>query len=63
MSRGEIIMEDNQMKPAVASAPGDWAAEYQQQYGGGHTWADQFMHEKASINILQIFKLYLSKVF
>ncbi|XP_057474049.1 peroxisome biogenesis protein 5-like isoform X2 [Actinidia eriantha] len=48
MSRGEIIIEDNQMKPAVASAPGDWAAEYQQQYDGGHTWADQFMHEKLS---------------
>ncbi|GFZ12650.1 peroxin 5 [Actinidia rufa] len=48
MSRGEIIIEDNQMKPAVASAPGDWAAAYQQQYDGGHTWADQFMHEKAN---------------
>ncbi|XP_057466175.1 peroxisome biogenesis protein 5-like [Actinidia eriantha] len=48
MSRGEIIIEDNQMKPAVVSARGDWAAEYQQQYDGGHTWADQFMHEKLS---------------
>lgn len=50
MSRGEIIMEDNQVKPNAVSAPGDWAAEYQQQFNGGHAWADQFAHE-ASIKI------------
>lgn len=45
MSRGEIIMEDNQVKPNAVSAPGDWAAEYQQQFNGGYAWADQFAHE------------------
>lgn len=45
MSRGEIIMEDNQVKPNAVSAPGDWATEYQQQFKGGHAWADQFAHE------------------
>ncbi|KAI9185807.1 hypothetical protein LWI28_010838 [Acer negundo] len=31
MSRGELIIDDNQVKPA---ASGDWAAEYQQQDSG-----------------------------
>lgn len=57
MSRGEIIMEDNQVKPNAVSAPGDWATEYQQQFKGGHAWADQFAHE-ASINNCQMFKFY-----
>ncbi|KAL3503705.1 hypothetical protein ACH5RR_038154 [Cinchona calisaya] len=48
MSRGEITIEDNQIKPATLSAPGDWATEYQQQYSGGQTWADQFVHEELS---------------
>lgn len=48
MSRGEISIEDNQIKPATLSAPGDWATEYQQQYVGGQTWADQFVHEELS---------------
>ncbi|KAI5674604.1 hypothetical protein M9H77_14968 [Catharanthus roseus] len=46
MSRGEITVQDNQIKPATA--PGDWATEYQQQYGGGQTWADQFVNEELS---------------
>lgn len=44
MSRGELIIDDNQVK----SAPGDWASEYQQQYDGGLTWADQFGHDEIS---------------
>lgn len=48
MSRGEITIEDNQIKPA-ASAPGDWAAEYSEQYSGTQTWADQFEREGVSI--------------
>ncbi|KAF8414342.1 hypothetical protein HHK36_002343 [Tetracentron sinense] len=44
MSRGELIIDDNQVKPASLSASGDWAEEYQQQYNGGPTtWADQFL--------------------
>ncbi|KAL0353430.1 UNVERIFIED_CONTAM: Peroxisome biogenesis protein 5 [Sesamum angustifolium] len=48
MSRGEITIEDNQFKPAAFSAPGDWATEYDQQYGGGQSWADQFSNEQLS---------------
>ncbi|KAF7146487.1 hypothetical protein RHSIM_Rhsim04G0006500 [Rhododendron simsii] len=51
MSRGEIIMEDNQVKPNAVSAPGDWATEYQQQFNGGHAWADQFTHEAITYTI------------
>lgn len=52
MSRGEITIEENQFKPATV-APGDWAAEYGQQYNGGQSWADQFAHEEASARSLQ----------
>ncbi|KAK3013345.1 hypothetical protein RJ639_008338 [Escallonia herrerae] len=48
MSRGEITIEDNQVKPSAYSAPGDWASEYQRQYNGGQSWADQFVHDEAS---------------
>lgn len=48
MSRGEITIEDSQIKPATLSAHGDWATEYQQQHSGGQTWADQFVHEELS---------------
>nr|GMC69971.1 peroxisome biogenesis protein 5 [Ipomoea batatas] len=47
MSRGEITIEDNQIKPA-ASAPGDWATEYEEQYSGVQTWADQYEREGLS---------------
>lgn len=48
MSRGEITIQDNQVKPAAISAPGNWATEYQQQYNGGQSWADQFANEEIS---------------
>lgn len=51
MSRGEITIEDNQVKTAALSAPGDWATEYQQQYNGGQSWVDQFAREEASKDI------------
>lgn len=42
MSRGELIIDDNQVKPA----PGDWASEFQQQYTAGPSWADEYVsHE------------------
>ncbi|KAK9071873.1 hypothetical protein SSX86_008303 [Deinandra increscens subsp. villosa] len=45
MSRGELTIEDNQVKPAST----DWANEYQQQYNvGPSSWADQFAHEQVS---------------
>lgn len=48
MSRGELIIDDNQVKPATISAPGDWASEYQQQYNNGPTWADEFARNEVS---------------
>ncbi|EPS66664.1 peroxisomal targeting signal 1 receptor [Genlisea aurea] len=44
MSRGEITIQDNELKPALPE-PGDWAAEYEKHYSGGHSWADQFANE------------------
>uniref|UniRef100_A0A1J3K678 Peroxisome biogenesis protein 5 n=1 Tax=Noccaea caerulescens TaxID=107243 RepID=A0A1J3K678_NOCCA len=46
MSRGELIIDENQVKQA--SAPGEWATEYEQQYLGPPSWADQFANEKLS---------------
>lgn len=42
MSRGELIMDDNQVK----SAPGDWASEFEQQHDVGGSWANQFAHNQ-----------------
>ncbi|OWM85954.1 hypothetical protein CDL15_Pgr012204 [Punica granatum] len=39
MSRGELIFDDNQVKPAS----GDWASEFQQQYNAGPSWADEYV--------------------
>ncbi|KAJ4869066.1 Peroxisome biogenesis protein 5 [Raphanus sativus] len=44
MSRGELIMDENEVKPGPA--PGDWTTEYEQQYLGPPSWADQFANEK-----------------
>nr|DAD29004.1 TPA_asm: hypothetical protein HUJ06_030472 [Nelumbo nucifera] len=44
MSRGELIIDDNQVKPAGPSASGEWAEEYERQYDGlPSSWADQFL--------------------
>lgn len=53
MSRGELIIDDNQVKPAALSSPGDWATEYQQQYTGGPSWADEYARDQASEILLQ----------
>lgn len=50
MSRGELIIDDNQVKPNSLSPTDNWASEYQQQYSGGLPWADEFVsHEKSCI--------------
>lgn len=49
MSRGELIADDNQLKPAS----GDWAGEFQQQYHGGSTWADEYEHGGVSTKLNQ----------
>lgn len=41
MSRGELTIDDNQVKQN-ADQSGDWATEYQQQYNAGPSWADEF---------------------
>ncbi|XP_047320093.1 peroxisome biogenesis protein 5-like [Impatiens glandulifera] len=48
MSRGDLVIEDNQVKPAATSSGGDWASEFQQQLDSKHTWADQFVHGELS---------------
>ncbi|CAI0540827.1 unnamed protein product [Linum tenue] len=48
MSRGELIFDDNQVKPAMPSAAGDWASEYQGQYSAGPSWADEYANNQAS---------------
>jgi peroxin-5 len=46
MSRGELIIDDNQIKPATS----DWADEYQAQYTAGpSSWADQFAKEQVCV--------------
>lgn len=51
MSRGELIVDDNQIK-----ASDDWAGEYQQQYNANpDAWADQFVREEASFIIINIY--------
>ncbi|KAK4778796.1 hypothetical protein SAY86_006324 [Trapa natans] len=42
MSRGELIIDDNQVKPA----PGDWASEFQQQYNSGPSWTDEYLRNR-----------------
>lgn len=49
MSRGELIIDDNQVKPATSSASGDWAGEYQQQYNAGPNWADEYARGEVGI--------------
>ncbi|OVA13117.1 Tetratricopeptide repeat-containing domain [Macleaya cordata] len=49
MSRGELIIDDNQVKPVGASTSGDWADEYQHKYSGiSNSWADQFVRDEHS---------------
>ncbi|CAN6450566.1 unnamed protein product [Victoria cruziana] len=44
MSRGELIVDDNQLKPAAPSLSNEWAEEYHQQNEGtSSSWADQFL--------------------
>lgn len=48
MSRGELIIDDNQVKPNSLSPTDNWASEYQQQYSGGLPWADEFVSHETS---------------
>lgn len=47
MSRGELTIDDNQVKQN-ADQSGDWATEYQQQYNAGPSWADEFVCNKTT---------------
>ncbi|XP_078437572.1 peroxin 5 [Wolffia australiana] len=48
MSRGELIVDDNQVKPATGTS-GDWAEEYQMQYNATpEAWASEFSREEVS---------------
>ena len=47
MSRGELIIEDNQVKQGSASQSNGWADEFQTQHNANaNSWADQFVHEE-----------------
>ncbi|XP_062191621.1 peroxisome biogenesis protein 5-like isoform X2 [Phragmites australis] len=49
MSRGELIIEDNQVKQGSASQSSGWADEFQTQYNSNaNSWADQFVHEEGA---------------
>ncbi|OEL30672.1 Peroxisome biogenesis protein 5 [Dichanthelium oligosanthes] len=49
MSRGELIIEDNQVKQGSASQSNGWADEFQTQYNANaNSWVDQFAHEELS---------------
>ncbi|CAO2191957.1 unnamed protein product [Urochloa humidicola] len=49
MSRGELIIEDNQVKQGSTSQSNGWADEFQTQYNANaNSWADQFAHEELS---------------
>ncbi|KAI4975146.1 hypothetical protein ZWY2020_048753 [Hordeum vulgare] len=49
MSRGELIIEDNQVKQGSASQSSGWADEFQTQHNANaNSWADQFVHEELS---------------
>ncbi len=42
MSRGELIVEDNQVKPVAENG---WANEFQQQHERAEGWGGEFMRE------------------
>ncbi|KAK9134093.1 hypothetical protein Scep_013621 [Stephania cephalantha] len=49
MSRGELIVDDNQIKPAGVSSSVGWAEEYQQQHKGAPTsWVNEFAQNELS---------------
>ncbi|CAD6246080.1 unnamed protein product [Miscanthus lutarioriparius] len=51
MSRGELIIEDNQVKEGSASQSSGWADEFQTQYNANaNSWADQFAHEEVILD-------------
>ncbi|KAF3774270.1 Peroxisome biogenesis protein 5 [Nymphaea thermarum] len=48
MSRGELIVDDNQLRPAAPALSNEWAEEYNQQNAKTtSSWADQFLQNGA----------------
>lgn len=62
MSRGELIIDDNQVKESALPATGDWAAEYQQQYNRSPAWADEFVCDESCINLVDAVNLHVTSV-
>lgn len=50
MSRGELIIDDHQLKETALPGSGNWAAEYQQHLSNGRSWAGEFLNDKACIS-------------
>ncbi|CAN0922892.1 Peroxisome biogenesis protein 5 [Linum grandiflorum] len=60
MSRGELIIDDNQVKPASAS--GDWATEFQEQYSAGPSWVNEFANNQASKVLLSVVSSFYKRI-
>ncbi len=60
MSRGELIIDDNQVKQNALPAAGDWASEYQQQYNRSPAWADGFVCDESSLDLVNAVNLYIT---
>lgn len=60
MSSGELIVDDNQIKPAVSTLPHDWANEFQTQHNANpNSWAEQFAQDQVNyFDLLQLFSCY-----
>lgn len=60
MSRGELIIDDNQVKQTALPAAGDWASEYQNQFNRSPAWADEFVRDQPCIDLVNVVNLYIT---
>ncbi|PPD76918.1 hypothetical protein GOBAR_DD26170 [Gossypium barbadense] len=50
------LSQNSDPKFQVKPASENWATEYQQQYNGGASWADEFAHDEASRDLVEGYK-------
>ncbi|XP_040970580.1 peroxisome biogenesis protein 5-like isoform X1 [Gossypium hirsutum] len=50
------LSQNSDPKFRVKPASENWATEYQQQYNGGASWADEFAHDEASRDLVEGYK-------
>jgi len=63
MSRGELIIDDNQVKENALPASGDWATEYDQQYNRGQAWAGEYLNDKACPMTMKLYYSFASVLY